>query len=69
MSDNKRVEVRFWNSCNECICFGFQTCINFDNVESAMKFVEAVTIENAKEITVETYIGNECIENLSYDVL
>jgi hypothetical protein len=67
--NEKRIEVKFWNSANECICFGFQTSINFDDMESALQFVEAVTIENAKEITISEFQGYELINQESYEVL
>jgi hypothetical protein len=67
--NNHYVEVRFWNKFNECICHGFQTSIDFDDMESAKDFVNHVKVKDCKQVTFTEYIGNTVINNECYDVL
>ena len=66
--NDKRVEVKFWNSFNECICFGFKTSIDFKDMKSAKNYVNNTTIKDAKQVTFTEFIGNKIINSECYDI-
>lgn len=65
--DKTRVEVMFWNG-NEAIHWGSQTRMIFKEESEVEPFLDMFSCEDCTEVTVDVYIGNECINRYGYDV-
>ena len=65
--NEKRVEVMFWNG-NEAIHWGTQIRMIFEEESQIETFLDAFTCNDCTEVTVDIYVGNECVKSYSYDV-
>ena len=65
----ERFELKFWNSLNECITFGFKTSITLDTETEVKDFIDKFTCKDAKEVTIEHFRDGEVIDSYSYDIL